>query len=139
MSSDWINLFVHQGREFVESITRKDNDGSNNSSQTSLNKSKESIAKDDNMEEEVDVSKSRGERESDRFGEGPSKDGKDMPSIAVVGAAKDIYEVQLEQLQEQLVDIMIQNQEMGKRLDRFIYLLNYFLKEVLWLNKSCFK
>ena len=136
MSSDWINLFVHQGREFVESITRKDNDGSNNSSQTSLNKSKESIAKDDNMEEEVDVSKSRGERESDRFGEGPSKDGKDMPSIAVVGAAKDIYEVQL---QEQLVDIMIQNQEMGKRLDRFIYLLNYFLKEVLWLNKSCFK
>lgn len=117
MSSDWINLFVHQGREFVESISRRDKEGS----PTLLNKSDESIVKHDNvidMEEDVGVlNLSMNESKTDeKLGEGTSKDDKDMPTKAVTGAAKDIYEVQLEQLQEQLVDIMIQNQEMGKRL-----------------------
>lgn len=108
MSSDWFNLFVHQGKELLESVSRKGNDQSSYSTM-SVNSAAASLANarrvyEGSMKGE-DMGHEKIESETELSVEGKNTH---IPS-----AEKDIYESQLEQLQEQLVDIMIQNQEMG--------------------------
>ena len=119
MSSDWLSLFVHQGKEFIDSVSpRKSNDGDEilaaesapqnsasvmassveSDNETSLVIKEANVATGKLVENGIEVSSERTTSNSKE---------------SLDSAEKYIYETQLEQLQEQLVDLMIQNQEMG--------------------------
>lgn len=122
-TSDWVNLFVHQGREFIDSVSRQ--------------KKKESLTNEAKREDPSDPTNSkrvtlntnnsvdssvRMFEANDDGGDVNAKTGMSLEAeastsgvekVSLTQGEKEIYENQLEQLQEQLVDIMIKNQEMG--------------------------
>ena len=110
MNNDWFNLFVHQGRELIDSVSRKGKHGSNSSVSTSMPRTSDEVdSRDKDMKDEDGRTNNTQSASEPSFEvPNPGKSGR-----AVTGAEKEVYETQLEQLQEQLVDLMIQNQEMG--------------------------
>ncbi|XP_046839982.1 GRAM domain-containing protein 4-like [Xenia sp. Carnegie-2017] len=136
MSNDWLNLFVHQGKEFLDSVskprvsqgsesmsstnsTMHQNDGDNvSASALSL---QSLLATNDGGTSIADgrkIEKSSSEiKPVDSASVGAiSSEGGNVGKVPLSQGEKEIYETQLEQLQEQLVDVMIKNQEMGDEL-----------------------
>ena len=117
--SDWVNLFVHQGKEFIDSVSRPRRD----EALPSNSQKGDGVSDTSN----VGVSFSNSSDGTINFEGNGSRAGQST-SMALVAepdsssivkektltqGQKEVYEIQLEQLQEQLVDIMIKNQEMG--------------------------
>lgn len=125
-SSDWINLFVNQGKEFIDSVSRqKWREGLPPKSNEQLTAVSHSSTDLENMSQTAS-SNGTGNSEARDGAFDVSTKGRvlvaetDSPSSAkttITKGQKEIYENQLEQLQEQLVDIMIKNQEMGMLID----------------------
>mgnify|MGYP002804303851 FL=1 len=120
--SDWVNLFVHQGKELIESVSRQKKD------EALPSKSQKGDSASDTSNVGVSFSNSSDgtinfEGNSSRTGQSTSMAlGAEADSSSVVKektltqGQKEVYEIQLEQLQEQLVDIMIKKQEMDAEL-----------------------
>ncbi|XP_028398161.1 GRAM domain-containing protein 4-like [Dendronephthya gigantea] len=122
--SDWVNLFVHQGKEFIDSVSgQKKKEGLTNETkrEDQSNPANAGILYTNNS---VNGSVSLVE-ENDGGSDVKAKTGMSLEAeastssvekVALTQGEKEIYENQLDQLQEQLVDIMIKNQEMDAEL-----------------------
>ena len=115
--SDWVNLFVNQSKEFIDSVSSLKKKGE------IAPESKTAIGSVNNSGKlaELGLGKLEGMDNDSRTknGEGSSAvlaieaGSLGAEEMQLTKAEKEVYENQLEQLQEQLVDIMIKNQEMG--------------------------
>ena len=134
MSNDWLNLFVHQGKELLDSVskprvsqggesksstnsTMHQNDGDNvSASALSLQSLLATNDGGTSISDGRKIEKSSSEiKPVDSASVGAvSSEGGNLGKLPLSQGEKEVYETQLEQLQEQLVDVMIKNQEMGK-------------------------
>ena len=116
--SDWVNLFVHQGKEFFDSVSgqrKRSMLASESQGEAPTSSTKVAFENDSNGSitfEENDDSASLKATESMALG--TKADSSSVEETKLTQGEKEVYENQLEQLQEQMVDIMIKNQEMGE-------------------------
>ena len=143
--SDWLNLFVHQGKEFIDSVSGQKNkdaltserqrevlNTSTNAGVSFVNESTEGSIK---FEESDDRGGLNAVKSTSMALEAAPSSSSDEKKTLTQGE-REVYENQLEQLQEQLVDIMIKNQEMGIS----IYICNMMILNIvhtLFLNETC--
>jgi hypothetical protein len=129
--SDWLNLFVHQGKEFIDSVSgpkkgdalgsesqREDSNGATNVGVSYANSSDGSITFEGNGPVNDNGSGLKAEQSTSMAAGAEAHSSSSVEKTTLTQGEKEIYENQLEQLQEQLVDIMIKNQEMGMDVDQ---------------------
>ncbi len=123
--NDWVNLFVHQGKELIDSVSgQRKNDVSPSKSQRGISNSasKTGVSFANSLDGSISFEGKDGGSglkagQSTSMALGAEADSSSsVKETTLTQVEKEIYENQLEQLQEQLVDIMIKNQEMGMEM-----------------------
>lgn len=119
--NDWVNLFVHQGKEFFDSVSghrKRTILASESQSEAPISSTKIAFENNSNgsiqFERNDDDDAGLKAAESTSMTVGTKADSSSVEETKLTQGEKEIYENQLEQLQEQIVDIMIKNQEMGE-------------------------
>jgi hypothetical protein len=108
--SDWVNLFVHQGKEFIDSVS-----GQKNPDALASKLPQAGVAFSSSSDGTVNLGGDSKAGQSTSMASGAEADSSSVvKEKTLTQGEKEVYEIQLEQLQEQLVDIMIKNQEMGR-------------------------
>ena len=122
--NDWVNLFVHQGKEFLESVSGQRRRGilaSESQGEAPISSTKVAFENDSNVSitfEGTDDDTALKTAESTSMALETQAESSSVEETKLTQGEKEIYENQLEQLQEQIVDIMIKNQEMGKIINK---------------------
>ena len=122
--NDWVNLFVHQGKEFLESVSGQRMRGilaSESQGEAPISSTKVAFENDPNGSlsfEGTDDDTALKTAESTSMALETQAESSSVEETKLTQGEKEIYENQLEQLQEQIVDIMIKNQEMGKIINK---------------------
>ena len=118
-ANDWVNLFVHQGKEFLESVSGQRRRGilaSESPGEAPISSTRVAFENDPNVSisfEGTDDDTALKTAESTSMALETQAKSSSVEETKLTQGEKEIYENQLEQLQEQIVDIMIKNQEMG--------------------------